>query len=372
MIYIVCGGGARGKGGIGSMVHTFTMELRRARPDVRFAIVDTYGPGPFWLMPLYFGVALLRLAGCFALGRVDLVHVHMAAFGSVLRKGMIVELARLFHVPVLLHLHSGSLPGFFARRGPLGRNAIRRVIRSASEVVVLGEYWRDFVSTTFGVAARRISVLHNAAAGPTAVPLREEGGPVRLLFLGRLIPLKGLDVLLNALATDECRRRSWTLTVGGDGDMDTYRALAHGCGLDDRVRFAGWLDQKGCRLALTEAQVLVLPSMVEGLPMSVLEAMAYGLPVVATSVGAVPDAVQHGATGLMVPPGDAAALSTALVRILDDRGLRRRFGFNARARFEALFTVPAQRDRIVDIYQRNMRARSEASPFGRDAEGAER
>ena len=356
MIYIVSPGGTREKGGMGRIVDNFTTDLRQNCPELRFEVIDSYGPnGKFLLMPFYFSAAFLRLLGCFALGRGQLVHIHMAEYGSVLRKGLIIALATLFRVPVILHLHGGRFPKHYEDAGPAARWAIRQMMAMTSEIVVLGEYWRNWVIDTFGPAARRVTLLHNAVPGPDRMPERAGDGPTRLLFLGRLIKLKGIDVLLDALASDACRGKSWQLTIAGDGDLETYRAQAKALGIDGRVRFTGWLDQQGCRRELEAADVLVQPSMFEGLPMSVLEAMANGLTIVATPVGSVGDAIADGETGLLVPPGDREALAGALARIIDRPDLRRQLGHGARTRFERQFDIAVYRDRIIEIYRRNAR-----------------
>ncbi|PWC34708.1 glycosyl transferase family 1 [Azospirillum sp. TSO35-2] len=353
---------------MGRVVDNFTTDLRQNCPDVRFEVVDSYGPGKFRQMPGYFARAVVHLTGCFAAGKASLVHIHMAEYGSVLRKGILITLARAFGVPVVLHLHGGRFPKHFKDSGPVTRWAIRRMMAMTSEIVVLGEFWRDWVAEAFGPEARRrTTLLHNAVPGPAAAPVRDDAqdgfdGPIRLLFLGRLIKLKGIDVLLNALASPACRDRRWEVTIAGDGDLDTYRGLAAELGIADRVRFTGWLDQGGCRRELAHAHVLVQPSMFEGLPMSVLEAMAEGLTIVATPVGSVPDAIADGETGLLVPPGDVAALSDALVRVIDDRNLRRNLGAGARARWERQFDVAVFRERLLDIYRRNARGIVAAMP----------
>ena len=363
MIYIVSPGGTLEKGGMGRIVDNFTTDLRENRPDVKFEVIDSYGPdAKFHLMPFYFAAAMLRLFGCFVTGKAQLVHIHMAEYGSVLRKGLIVAMASLFRVPVVLHLHGGRFPKHYEDAKPLSRWAIRHMMEMTSEVVVLGEYWRNWVVTTFP-AVRRVTLLHNAVPGPETIPERAEDGPVRLLFLGRLIKLKGIDVLLDALASEACRSRSWQLTIAGDGDLETYRAQAKALGLEERVRFTGWLDQTGCRKELVQAHVLVQPSMFEGLPMSVLEAMANGLTIVATPVGSVGDAIADEETGLLVPPGDRTALAEALARVIDDAELRRRLGQGARRRFERQFDIAVYRERIVEIYRRNARGwMSEPAP----------
>jgi glycosyltransferase involved in cell wall biosynthesis len=352
MIYIVSPGGTREKGGMGRVVDNIASDLRKNCPEVAFTVVDTYGPGRFLRMPGYFILSFLRLFAAFAGGRATLVHVHMAEYGSVLRKGLLICLARAFGVPVVLHLHGGRFPEQYTSAGPTTRRLMRAVVGMAAEVVVLGEYWRHFMTEHFP-GTPRVTVLHNAVPGPETVPVRPADAPPHILFLGRLIPLKGIDVLLDALASPACRDRTWVATIAGDGSIDTYRQQVETLGLAGRVRFTGWLDQAGCRRLLGEVDIMVQPSWFEGLPMAVLEGMAYGLSIVATPVGAVPDAIADGDTGLLVPPGDSAALAAALVRLMDDAGLRRRLGGGARERFEQQFSMPVYRERLLEIYRRN-------------------
>lgn len=356
MIYIVSPGGVREKGGMGRVVDNIACRLAAEHRHIPFAVVDTYGPGSFRLMPLWFACACLRLASAFLFRRARLIHVHMAERGSVLRKGTIMAMAKACGVPIILHLHAGQFHEQVAAAGTLERWALRFVIGLADEMIVLGSFYRDFVETAFAGTVRRVTVLHNAVPGPAVVPVRPNGGPVRLLFLGRLVPIKALHVLIEALASSELRERPWMLTVVGDGDRARYEAMARERGLADRIRFTGWLDQESCRRELAAAEVLVQPSFNEGLPMAVLEAMAHGLAIVATDVGAVTDAVKNGCNGLVIPPRVLPPLVDALIRVIDDGKLRCRLGEQARIDYEVHFHLSGYVERLLDIYRRNARS----------------
>jgi hypothetical protein len=125
----------------------------------------------------------------------------------------------------------------------------------------------------------------------------------------------------------------FSATTPGDGDAPPYRAEAARLGLGARVGFPGWLDEKEAHERLSRAAVLVLPSEAEGLPMAVVEAFAWGVPVISTPVGSTPDILHDGVEGLMVPVGDADALAKALQRLIGDQALRQQLGANARACF---------------------------------------
>lgn len=162
--------------------------------------------------------------------------------------------------------------------------------------------------------------------------------PVRLLFVGRLAPVKGLRVLLDALSQAHGTYPDLTLTIVGDGpDRPALEALAAPMG--KAVQFTGSLSQDDVAAQLAMCDALVLPSFAEGVPVVLMEAMAAGLPVVATRVAGVPELVEDGVSGLLVPPGDRDALGSALLAIARDPERRTRMGQAGRARVVLDFDI---------------------------------
>jgi glycosyltransferase involved in cell wall biosynthesis len=143
-----------------------------------------------------------------------------------------------------------------------------------------------------------------------------------------------VPVLIRALGLLAVRGLDWRAVIAGDGDAAPYRAEVDRLGLAARVSFPGWLGEAEAHTHLSRAALLVLPSEAEGLPMAVVEAFAWGVPVVSTPVGSTPDILHDGVEGLMIPVGDAGALAEALQRLVADPDMRRKLGANARAGFE--------------------------------------
>jgi glycosyltransferase involved in cell wall biosynthesis len=238
----------------------------------------------------------------------------------------------------------------------------RRTLRSADAVVAVSEASRDALVAS-GVPAGRIRVVENAvdaarvraeAAGGREAVRAEWGVGARdlvVLALGRLSPEKGHRVLLDAfLALPPGSAR---LVLVGDGAE--RGALEARAPKDGRVRFAGWrTDAARC---LGAADVFALPSLREGLPLAMLEAMAAGLPVVASRVGGVPGALAEGACGLLVPPGDAGALAEALARLLGDPALCRRLGEAGAARVRERHGAEGQAAALEAVYRSISRRR---------------
>ena len=340
-------------GGIGRVTSCALAALRPGDAGVR--VLDSRGHSASPVLSL---LPLLRVcATLLALGArraVDVVHVNMSSHGSTVRKCAVVAACRCVRLPVVLHLHASSYPEFFERLPAPARRIVRATFRSARSVVVLSESWRAYVCTTLAVPPARVTVLPNAAPGPsraTPVP-RRDGEPAQLLFLGRLGERKGVPELLAALGRPPLRERSWRLTLAGDGDVPAYRRRAAELGLADRVRFTGWVDEAATRALLGQAHVLVLPSHAEGSPMAVIEAMAHAVPVVATPVGGIPELVTSGVEGLLVPPGDADALAAALLRLLDDEPLRRSLAVGARAAWARTHTPEVYAAGLAALWRR--------------------
>ena len=349
-------GGVRGRGGMGRFLAYLIPTLNRENPDLACRVVDTYGPGAFWQMPFWFAGAVLLLIWNAARGRVDLVHVHMAAYGSIPRKMLLVMLSRAFRLPAVVHMHGADFVEFMDRLPKFMFYFFINRLKNATFIVVIGEYWRYYLTQVLGIPADQVVVIHNGVPDPRKdaafAGQSLERADHRLLSLGELGPRKGTPELLAALATPEVRSLSWSATLAGNGPVDEYRDQVRRLELADRVELPGWIESAQAWRLLAESGVFILPSRMEGLPVAILEAMAMGAAVVTTPVGAIPDAIEDGVTGLLVPAGDAPALAAAIARLLGDPGLRARLADAARRRFEAQFTIERTAERVAALYRR--------------------
>jgi glycosyltransferase involved in cell wall biosynthesis len=143
----------------------------------------------------------------------------------------------------------------------------------------------------------------------------------------------------------------WTATLAGDGEVAAARRQALSAGLGSRVAIPGWLELASRDALLASSDVLVLPSRAENLPMVILEAFANAVPVVSTPVGAIPEVVEHGRNGLLVPCGDVAALAQALRSLVDDPLLARRMGEAAREDHARCYDLSSYVERLAGIWR---------------------
>lgn len=309
--------------------------------------------GAAYSLFLLFGAMGAIAAGALR-GRVALLHVNMGDRGSVVRKGLLLLVGRLFGVKTMLHLHAVELDRLFAKAGPVGRWLIRRPFVHATTVVVLGERFRDWVVEQVGVDPRKVEILYNGVdTGGQPDPSAASGaGPRTILFLGNMIERKGLSDLIAALAEIPAAAPAWRAVVAGGGEAAPYRTQAEALGIGDRIAFAGWVDQAGVREHLAEATMLVLPSYDEGLPLVILEALAMAVPVICTPVGVIGEVLDDGSTALFVPVGDRAALAARMTTLLSDPELHDRLSEAGHDLFRRRFSLKAFQTALLDIYRR--------------------
>lgn len=327
---LMVGPDASGFGGMCTVVALFVAHVGPGS-GVALEHVVTHRDGSAALRVRVFAVGALRYARRVFGHRCDVVHLHVSERGSVVRKALLLALARAARVPVVLHCHGAEFAQELALMGRPARWAVRAMFSRAAAVAVLGQ---DMAGTVVEAGAHPgvVRVVPNPVALPERVPQRERDDPVNLLFLGRMAQRKGAGDLVRALAALEPPVRSRVrLRMFGDGPVAEVRALVSQLGVGEVVFVGEWLLPAGRDLELAAAEVFVLPSHNEGLPMALLEAMAWGLAPVVTPVGGIPAVVTDHVNGLLVEPGDVGGLAVAIAELVGSDELRGQLARAARS-----------------------------------------
>jgi glycosyltransferase involved in cell wall biosynthesis len=296
-----------------------------------------------------FGVALWRIHCLLGGQRPCIFHVHFASRGSTLRKCIIGLMVLRGSGRLVLHAHGAAFDTFFAGLPAPLQDRVAGIFRRSHGFVVLSTQWREFYADRLALRRDRIQVMINPTEPPDLVPDRSGREGVQFLFLGRIEDRKGAFELLDAFRSLPAPSRDRARIVfAGDGRVGELRQRAAEAGPDVAVH--DWLDSEQRNRLLAASDVLVLPSHQEGVPMAILEAMAYGLPVITTPVGGIPDVVRDGQEGLLVEVGNRAALTAALARMIAEPELRASLGKEARATAESL-DVTNYSQRILEFYR---------------------
>ena len=302
--------------------------------------------------------------------QIQIVHINAASDASFWRKRIFVNIARRFGKKIVYHNHGGGFKRFAAEHP----EAVKGVLSKVDTVVALSQNWVDYFRNEQHCPS--VTVINNVVSHPprpVAAPQpRDPATPLRLTFLGKIMDAKGIFDLVELLSThrDEYEGRV-VLTVGGNGEVERFKQLIASRNLGGMVHYAGWVDAEAKDRLLASTDVYILPSYFEGLPISILEAMSYGKPIISTPVGGIPEIVADGTpptsptftpptmsdpsdwsdpsdssdgatpptspNGFLVAPGDLPGLKAAIDRFLVDPSLLATMGTASLARVQPFY-----------------------------------
>lgn len=337
------------RGGMRSVVEGYQRDGVFQRWNV--VLINSHVEGSLWVRATAGSSAIVRFTLMLLRGQVRLVHCHAAMRGSFWRKAIFSLMARIFGVPVLFHLHGSEMKTFVGSQTAFLQRLISWILAKQTKVVVLSQSWKQYVLSISPTA--NVEILVNYVKLPKS-ELRNGTrgeGTVNILFLGMIGSRKGVYELLPAFRQALIDVPNLILTIGGNGEVDRARAMAEDLEIADKVRFPGWVSGDDKLRLLAEAHIYTLPSHNEGLPVSLLEAMSWGLPVISTKVGGIPELVRDGTDGLLVEAGDQDALARALIDLGQDGARRDMMGMAARSNVERGFSAEVVIPRLDELYQ---------------------
>lgn len=293
-------------------------------------------------------ILALRLIAKLVFKRVALVHLHSSSGGSFYQKTLLQLICRLLGRKTVFHLHGGGFIDFY--RSSRVKPLIRLLLRQSSRMVVVAAWLRDFLLKNCGVNAE---VIPNWPAEKFFSTQTDPGVNNNILFVGELTGNKGLPVLLEAVSLLRSKGFNNPVILAG-GQCRPSRVEATKRDLENRgldgVEIMQDADSKQIRRALEQTAVFVLPSLIEALPVALLEAMAAGVPAVVSRVGGTGEAVTDGTEGYLTAPGDSAAVAARLTTLLADPELRRTMGARAREKALKEFHPDSCGQKLAEVY----------------------
>lgn len=250
---------------------------------------------------------------------IKIVHVHGASDASFWRKRIFINLAKMFGKKVVFHCHGSEFKRFTSQH----QNAVRKTLNKCDCIIALSESWKEWFEKT--IHHKNIVVIKNVIAPPHVKKIKHDG--FVMLFLGRLGKRKGIydlmDVLVNHRTEFDGKIK---FLFGGDGDVEQVKEIIKKNGLENIAEYQGWVNGEKKEYLLNMADTYILPSYNEGLPISVLEAMSYSLPIISTTVGGIPEVLTNGDNGFIMEPGDKNAIYQAIHALMKNGKLREQMG----------------------------------------------
>jgi len=331
------------KGGIASVVRNYYEcgLMKRLNIDYMPTHKDGSKLGKLFFYVLQIPKIFIRMP------KYDVVHVHTSQGWSFRRLIVIFFLARLLGLPVIWHVHGSQFDAYFEGSNLFEKFLIRYGFTNSAAVIALSGAWKDAINKM--APSANVVILHNAVYIPKyQIERSYRHNPVNVLFLGRLGRRKGIYDLIEVIHAFKGREIRFVLA--GDGDVDHVKSLVNDNDMSEIVHIPGWVGSDEVVDLLREADIYVLPSYDEGLPMGLLEAMAAGLPVISTTIGGIPEAISDSVNGYLIEPGNKEQLTKYIQLLLDDDELWFRMSSLSAKRAIDDFSMDMVEQRLSTLY----------------------
>ena len=322
---LILGPDRRRGGGIATVIqHLFCDELKK---KFRLYYIPTQVNGNRWIKFLQVFKAMFLFWKFNLTRQIDLIHIHSASGTSYFCKSLFMISAKLIHKKVILHIHGGAFYDFYNKCPAAAQWYLRKTMNLADVVITLSDEWSKKFGTI--IDPFKLKVIPNPVQVPDELmPKPTNGRRKKILFMGNIVEKKGVYDLVTVAERLTNRIKNIKFILVGSGDIEPLRALIESKGLSEYFELPGWTRDK--EPYYKEADIFVLPSYVEALPMVILEAASYGLPIIATTVGAIPEIIESEKSGFLLEPGYVDGFTEKLEMLLQDDQMRRKIGQSAR------------------------------------------
>lgn len=294
----------------------------------------------------YFGTAFLQYL--FLLPFCDVVHFHFSERTTAKRKRLLMPIAKILGKKVISHFHAFSLDSTIRSES---RHRYEYLFSNSDMIIVLSEYWKKALVEELGLDEDIVKILYNPCPQVESRVKEVPANNREILYAGTIYHRKGYDDMIRAFAKVAPHHRDWKIVFAGNGEIEHGKTLATELGIADQTVFLGWVSGKDKDAAFRRATIFCLPSYAEGFPMGVLDAWAYGLPVITTPVGGIPDIANDGKNMLLFYPGDIDGLATQMERIINDEKLRQSIAAESTLLARTTFDVQTINRQLGEMYE---------------------
>lgn len=344
---LMCGSVLDVKGGMVSVVKNYLGYQEWG--EVKLHYIPTHIEKNKFLLIPYFGIEYLRILFGAMMGKYQMAHLHTAERGSFYRKAFLVRTLRHFGVKTILHHHAAEFELFYASLKEEKKQYVNSILELADVNIVLSKRLVPMIKDKAPRA--NVEVLYNAVNTYPSNPYNNQAK--NILFLGRLGNRKGTYDLLEAIKLlDEQIGSEFRFYLCGDGDLEGVKKRIAELNISHRIAHIGWTDGEMKKEFLANTLINVLPSYNEGLPMTMLETMAYGIPNISTSIASIPEVLRDGENGFLIKPGDVNLLASRIKQLVDDKELRKVFSDKSYLLITRCFSLNHNIERLKEMYKK--------------------
>ena len=341
----MCGSALSVKGGMVSVVKNYLNYKNWG--DIKVDYIPTHiEKNKYWLI-LYFGLKYLYIVFNAMIGKYQIVHLHTAERGSFYRKAFLVKILHHLRVKTIMHHHAAEFELFYASLSEDKKRYVNSILELVDMNIVLSKRLIPMIKEKAPKA--NVEVLYNAVNTYLKNPYNIQAK--NILFLGRLGERKGVYDLLNVVQRlDSQIDMEYKFYLCGDGDINGVKKRVDELHIAHRIAYIGWIDGEMKKEILANTLINVLPSYYEGLPMTILETMAYGIPNISTNIASIPEVLHDGENAFLITPGDVELLALHIKQLVENDEMRRLFSEKSYRLISENFSLNYNIEQLKGIY----------------------
>lgn len=345
--------GFKTKGGISTVVNGYQNSELEEKYDITY--IETYCDGNK-IKKTCKAIKAYTSFLCYLMkNNPDIIHIHSSFGASFYRKMPFIIIADFFNIKIVNHIHGSEIRRFYIDASLLKRKLIEFIYNKCDNLICLSQEWKENFKVIH--LKSNISVVENYSIYPSDFYAKRKGTK-KVLYLGFITKLKGCFDIPYVIEKVVQIIPDINFIIAGSGQIEELKKKINEMGLTKYTLFPGWVGSEKKDELLREADLFFLPSYSEGMPMSILEAMGYRLPVVASLVGGIPQLIEDNINGFLVTPGNINGYADAIIKILKDDILKEDMGMNSFLISKKKFSKDTHLEKIMYIYESILKKKS--------------
>lgn len=298
----------------------------------------------------------LKLVYLLLLHKPKIVHIHTSSYMAFWEKSIFLIISKVFNKKVVLHIHGGGFRNFYLSRGLIIKILIKFLLNLSDTIIVLSNTWKEFFTQI--TESDKITIIHNAV-NPNFYEVDNTKNSsnktsIQILFAGYLSRDKGIYDILDAVPLIIKTRKDVKFVFAGaedkPGELEIIRKRIIRNDIGNYVFFLGVLSKREIISTYENSDIFILPSYIEGMPLTVLEAMAAGLPVISTPIGGIPEVIVDGVNGFLITPGDYVDLANKISELIENNDFCKMMGMNNQKKIKENYSWDITSKKISSVY----------------------
>lgn len=340
------------KGGIAAVISGYYGS--KLEEDFNMVYVESYKDGGKVSKLIKSICGYIHFLKVLLIDKPDIVHIHSSFGPSFYRKIPFIYMASFFNKPIINHIHGADFNKFYNGASKNKKRLIQKIYNKCSIIVVLSDEWKEKLK--YVVEESKIYIVQNYSLAYEDVLLEKKNRSLnyQVLFLGEIGARKGCYDIPNVIKNVAEVIPNVKFILAGSGDIDELRKLSRKYEIEDNIVFPGWVRGDKKDEILKQSDIFFLPSYNEGMPMAILDAMGYGLPIISTNVGGIPKIVRQGKNGYLFEAGDIESFSKKIIELLNSKNKIEEYGEESFKIVKEEYSLESHINMITKLYNMNI------------------